>query len=109
MTEKMKIVSLQSVGLGAVFSGGPYVNGAGFNEPYTVEVGQTLYDGCGHSLDVTIDKIEYQGDFHSPDNKPPFSVNDGYLVFTSDKHVRVFPAREYIADFAYENKEESEK
>ena len=102
MTEKMKIVSLQSVGLGAVFSGGPHVNGMGFNEPYTVEVGGTLYNERGYSLGVTVDKIEYNSDFHSPDSKPPFSANDCYLVFTSDKHVRVFPAREYIAEFAYE-------
>lgn len=100
MTEKMKIVGLQSVGLGAVFSGGPHVNGMGFNESYTIAVGEYLYDGRGYSLNVTVEKIEYLGDFHSLDDKPPFSANDSYLVFTSDKHIRVFPAREYIAEWS---------
>ena len=54
----MKIVSLQSVGLGAVFSGGKHVNGFGFNEPYTITIGKDLYDGRGYSLDVRVNKIE---------------------------------------------------
>lgn len=88
----MKIVSLQSVGLGAIFSGG---NGAtGFNEPYTIIVGENLYDGRGYSLDVTVTEINYQqGDFDAYG----FEI---YTVHTSDGHIRVLPADKYIAEWS---------
>ncbi len=88
----MKIVSLQSVGLGAIFSGG---NGAtGFNEPYTITVGENLYDGRGYSLDVKVTEINYQqGDFDAYG----FEI---YTVHTSDGHIRVLPADKYIAEWS---------
>ena len=92
----MKIVSLQSVGLGAIFSGG---NGStGFNEPYTITVGENLYDGRGYSLDVTVTEINYQqGDFDAYG----FEI---YTVHTSDGHIRVLPADKYIAEWSDDTK-----
>ncbi|HBO55540.1 MAG TPA: hypothetical protein DD625_00920 [Leuconostoc mesenteroides] len=87
----MKIVSLQSVGLSAIFSGG---NGTtGFNEPYIITVGENLYDGRGYSLDVTVTEINYQqGDFDAYG----FEI---YTVHASDGHIRVLPADKYIAEW----------
>lgn len=88
----MKIVSLQSVGFGAVFSGD---NGAtGINQPYTITVGENLYDGFGYSLDVTVTEINYQqGDFDAYG----FEI---YTAHTSDGHIRVLPADKYIAEWS---------
>ncbi|MDY5163309.1 hypothetical protein RQW99_01930 [Leuconostoc falkenbergense] len=88
----MKIVSLQSVGLGAIFSGG---NGTtGFNEPYLITVGENLYDGREYSLNVTVTEINYQqGDFDAYG----FEI---YTVHTSDGHIRVLPADKYIAEWS---------
>ena len=81
----MKIVSLQSVGLGAIFSDGN-------NEPYNITVGENLYDRRGYSLDVMVTKINYQqGDFDAYG----FEI---YTVHTSDGHIRVLPADKYIAE-----------
>lgn len=87
----MNIVSLQSAGLGAIFSGG---NGAtGFNEPYIITVGENLYDSRGYSLDITVAEIHYQqGDFDGYG----FEI---YTVHTSDGHIRVLPADKYIAEW----------
>lgn len=91
----MKIVSLQSVGLGAIFSGG---NGTtGFNEPYTIEVGENLYDGRGYSLDVTVTEIGF-GDLYHGTEMP--RQDDTYFVYTSDGHIRVLPADKYIAEWS---------
>ncbi|MDP0487165.1 hypothetical protein Q8A50_06255 [Leuconostoc mesenteroides] len=90
----MKIVSLQSVGLGAIFSGGEHVNGFGFNEPYVLKVGEKVKDGRGEELDVTVIEIKYQqGDFDAYG----FEI---YTVHTSDGHIRVLPADKYIADWS---------
>ena len=88
----MKIFSLQSVGLGAIFSGG---NGTtGFNEPYSITVGEDLYDRRGYSTDVTVTEINYQqGDFDAYG----FEI---YTVHTSDGHIRVLPADKYIAEWS---------
>ncbi|WP_273947620.1 hypothetical protein [Leuconostoc mesenteroides] len=86
----MKIVSLQSVGLGAVF---PSVNYGGINEPYVLEVGKKLKNGRGEELDVTVTEIHYQqGDFDAYG----FEI---YTVHTSDGHIRVLPADKYIAEW----------
>ncbi|MGQ4573729.1 hypothetical protein ACUIJP_06560 [Leuconostoc pseudomesenteroides] len=92
----MKIVSLQSVGLGAIFSGG---NGTtGFNEPYTITVGENLYDGRGYSLDVTVTEIKNIPYFGmSGDSIPALGT---YEVHTSDGHIRVLPADKYIAEWS---------
>ncbi|WP_273706314.1 hypothetical protein [Leuconostoc mesenteroides] len=85
----MKIVSLQSVGLGAIFSGG---NGAtGFNEPYILKVGKKLKDGRGYSLDVTVTEINHI---------KPYQSFEYYEVKTSDGHIRVLPAEKYIAEWS---------
>ncbi|MCT3056484.1 hypothetical protein [Leuconostoc citreum] len=90
----MKIVSLQSVGLGAIFSGGEHVGGFGFNEPYVLKVGKKLKDGRGRELDVTVTEINYQqGDFDAYG----FEI---YTVHTSDGHIRVLPADKYIAEWS---------
>lgn len=84
----MKIVSLQSVGLGAIFSGG---NGTtGFNEPCIITVGEKLYDGRGYSLDVTVTEINHI---------KPYQSFEYYEVKTSDGHIRVLPADKYIAEW----------
>ena len=86
----MKIVSLQSVGLGAVFPSG-YEE---INKPYILKVGENLYAGRGYSLDVTVTEINYQqGDFDAYG----FEI---YTVHTSDGHIRVFPADKYIAEWS---------
>ena len=91
----MKIVSLQSVGLGAIFSGG---NGTtGFNEPYIITVGENLYDGRGYSLDVTVTEIGFGDMYHGME----LPKQEGtYFVYTSDGHIRVLPADKYIAEWS---------
>lgn len=91
----MKIVSIQSVGLGAVFPSGSY---EGINEPYVLKVGEKLKDGRGEELDVTITEIKYSKLYES--DIKPFSANDSYLVLTSDGHIRVSPADKYIAEWS---------
>ena len=82
----MKILSLQSVGLGAIFSGG---NGTtGFNEPYVVKVGKELKDGRGYETSVEVTHIEDEDEW--------------YKVYTSDGHFRIFPADKYIAEWGEE-------
>ena len=67
----MKIVSLQSVGLGASYN-----------------------RGDGGELDVTVTEINYQqGDFDAYG----FEI---YTVHTSDGHIRVLPADKYIAEWS---------
>jgi len=86
----MKIVSLQSVGLGAVFPSGSY---EGINEPYVLKVSEKLKDGRSEELDITVTEINYQqGDFDAYG----FEI---YTVHTSDGHIRVLPADKYIADW----------
>ncbi|MGR8774218.1 hypothetical protein [Leuconostoc citreum] len=85
----MKIVSLQSVGLGTIFSG--------INEPYTIKVGENLYDGRGYSLDVTVTKIEFGFEYQGT-GLP--AQPDTYFVHTSDGHVRVLPEDKYIAEWS---------
>lgn len=93
----MKIVSLQSVGLGAIFSGG---NGAtGFNKPYTITVGENLYDGRGYSSDVAVTEITHLSDYLT-NKKANDILPDYYKVHTSDGHIRVLPAGKYIAEWS---------
>ena len=80
----MKIVSLQSVGLGAIFSDGN-------NEPYNITVGENLYDGRGYSLDVTVTEINHI---------KPYQSFEYYEAKTSDGHIRVLPADKYIAEWS---------
>lgn len=87
----MKIVSLQSVGLGAIFSGGEHVNGFGFNEPYIITVGENLHDGRGYSLNVTVTEINHI---------KPYQSFEYYEAKTSDGHIRVLPADKYIAEWS---------
>ncbi|MCI2152449.1 MAG: hypothetical protein LKK49_04165 [Leuconostoc mesenteroides] len=95
----MKIVSLQSVGLGAIFSGGEHVNGFGFNEPYVMAVGKRLKNGRGEQLDVTVTEITHLSDYLT--NKEVNDIlPDYYKVHTSDGHIRVLPADKYIAEWS---------
>ncbi|GAP05146.1 hypothetical protein, partial [Fructobacillus tropaeoli] len=71
----MKILSLQSVGLGAVFPSGDYL---GINEPYIVKVGEKIKDGRGYETQVDVTRIEDEDEW--------------YKVYTSDGHFRIFPA-----------------
>lgn len=94
----MKIVSLQSVGLGAVFSGD---NGAtGFNQPYTITVGENLYDGFGYSLNVTVTEITHLSEYLTTYKEENEILPDYYKVHTSDGHIRVLPADKYIAEWS---------
>lgn len=94
----MKIVSLQSVGLGAIFSGG---NGAtGFNQPYTITVGGNLYDGFGYSLNVTVTEITHLSEYLTTYKEVNEILPDYYKVHTSDGHIRVLPADKYIAEWS---------
>ena len=86
----MKIVSLQSVGLGAVFPSGSY---EGINEPYVLKVHEKIKDGRGEESDVTVTEIVKQTFFDGLEFQ-------SYLVITSDGHIRVLPADKYIAEWS---------
>lgn len=92
----MKILSLQSVGLGAVFS-----DGIGVNEPYIVKVGEKIKDGRGYELDITVtditDSFGFLSGLMSEEN-----YKDYYKVKTSDGHIRVLPKDKYIAEWGEE-------
>ena len=94
----MKIVSLQSVGLGTF-----YVE-RNINEPvyvpyYICEGGmvddlQGGYEGVIGEDKITVTEINYQqGDFDAYG----FEI---YTVHTSDGHIRVLPADKYIAEWS---------
>jgi len=80
----MKIVSLQSVGLGAIFN-------TKNKEPYTIRIGQNLNEGCDYGLDVIITEINQ--------NRHGVSL-EYYEVHTSDRHIRMLPADKYIAEWS---------
>ncbi|MFT9031144.1 MAG: hypothetical protein ABF415_06680 [Leuconostoc pseudomesenteroides] len=87
----MKIVSLQSVGLGATYTRGDYEV---ISIPYDIEVGAELISTQGYGLGVTVTEIKYQqGDFDAYG----FEI---YTVHTSDGHIRVLPADKYIAEWS---------
>ncbi|MBU6001256.1 hypothetical protein KQ236_13310 [Lactococcus lactis] len=91
----MKIVSLQSVGLGTAFPSRSY---EGINEPYVLKVGEKLKDGRGEELDVTVTEITHLSDYLT--NKDTNDIiPDYYKVHTSDGHIRVLPADKYIAEW----------
>ncbi|WP_273751519.1 hypothetical protein [Leuconostoc mesenteroides] len=88
----MKIVSLQSVGLGDIEPG---IDGRIFTKPVYYEVGEMVakfgYRLTGNEPKVT--EINYQqGDFDAYG----FEI---YTVHTSDGHTRVLPADKYIAEW----------
>ena len=91
----MKILSLQSVGLGAVF---PNADWLGVNEPYVIKVGEKLKDGRGYELDITVtgitDSFGFLHDLMVEENH-----KDYYKVKTSDGHIRVLPKDKYIAEW----------
>lgn len=89
----MKIVSLQSVGLGDIEPG---IDGQIFAKPVYYEVGEMVakfgYRMTGNEPKVT--EINYQqGDFDAYG----FEI---YTVHTSDGHIRVLPADKYIAEWS---------
>lgn len=84
----MKIVSLQSVGLGATFPSRSY---EGINEPYVFKVGKKLKDGRSEELDITVTEINHI---------KPYQSFEYYEVKTSDGHIRVLPADKYIAEWS---------
>ncbi|MDV3545942.1 hypothetical protein [Leuconostoc falkenbergense] len=87
----MKIVSLQSVGLGAAYTRG---DGERIIAPDEIYVGTTFLNSSGNSLGVTVTEINYQqGDFDAYG----FEI---YSVHTSDGHIRVLPADKYIAEWS---------
>lgn len=91
----MKIVSLQSVGLGASYYRG---NGEKFNAPYEIYVGTAFIDAAGNALGATVNEIKnipYFGT--SGDSIPALGT---YEVHTSDGHIRVLPADKYIAEWS---------
>ena len=87
----MKIVSLQSAGLGAAYT---RVDGEQIITPYGIYVGATFLYSAGNYSDATVTEIHYQqGDFDAYG----FEI---YTVHTSDGHIRVFPADKYIAEWS---------
>lgn len=80
----MKIVSLQSIGLGAIFN-------TKNKEPYIIRIGQNLNEGHDYGLDITITEINYR---HSGGSL------EYYEVHTSDGHTRMLPADKYIAELS---------
>jgi len=80
----MKIVSLQSVGLGAIFN-------TKNKEPYIIRVGQNLNEGRDYGLDVIITEINHSH---------PYGNLEYYEVHTSDRHTRMLPADKYIAEWS---------
>ncbi|WP_273712419.1 hypothetical protein [Leuconostoc mesenteroides] len=97
----MKIVSLQSVGLGT-----HYVErtiNAPVYVPYYIGVGGMVdnlrggYDGVIGGDKITVTKIEFGQDYHGME----LPKQDGtYFVHTSDGHIRVLPADKYIAEWS---------
>ena len=91
----MKIVSLQSAGLGVAQS---LLNGYKYN-PMKFLVGRIINDGSVSIFDdissfPKVTEIHYQqGDFDAYG----FEI---YTVHTSDGHVRVLPADKYIAEWS---------
>ncbi|MCT3116122.1 hypothetical protein [Leuconostoc lactis] len=97
----MKIVSLQSVGLGTFYvertSDQPvYV-------PYYIGVGSMVddlrggYEGVIGEDRITVTKIEFGWDYHGIE----LPKQEGtYFVHTSDGHIRVLPADKYIAEWS---------
>ncbi|WP_273707613.1 hypothetical protein [Leuconostoc mesenteroides] len=94
----MKIVSLQSVGLGDI---GIEISGRAFAKPIRYEVGEGVAKPCyfmtGNEPKVT--KITHLSDYLT--NKDANDIiPDYYKVHTSDGHIRVLPADKYIADWS---------
>ena len=92
----MKIVSLQSVGLGAVaFDGVTWRN-----QPSTFTLGRPVLDpdGNGYEDNITVTEIAHLSDYLT--NKEAYDIlPDYYKVHTSDGHIRVLPADKYIAEW----------
>lgn len=92
----MKIVSLQSVGLGDIEPG---IDGRVFAKPVYYEVGEMVakfgYRMTGNEPKVT--KIEFGFDYQGTELP---AQPDTYFVHTSDGHVRVLPADKYIAEWS---------
>lgn len=92
----MKIVSLQSVGLGDIEPG---IDGRVFTKPIYYEVGERVaklgYLMAGNEPKVT--EIKYNA-FTNYDN--PMILARTYQVKTSDGHIRVLPADKYIAEWS---------
>ncbi|WP_010001118.1 hypothetical protein [Leuconostoc lactis] len=87
----MKIVSLQSVGLGASYTRG---DGEQIIAPDEIYVGTTILSSSAILPGVTVTEINYQqGDFDAYG----FEI---YTVHTSDGHIRVLPADKYIAEWS---------
>ncbi|MCH3951993.1 hypothetical protein [Leuconostoc mesenteroides] len=97
----MKIVSLQSVGLGTFYvertiDEAVYV-------PYYIGVGAMVddlrggYEGVIGGDKITVTKIEF-GDMYHGIELP--KQEGTYFVHTSDGHIRVLPADKYIAEWS---------
>lgn len=90
----MKIVSLQSVGLGAAYTRG---DGEQIITPYGIYVGATFLYSAGNYSDATVTEIGF-GDMYHGMEMP--KQDDTYFVYTSDGHIRVLPADKYIAEWS---------
>ncbi|WP_273948078.1 hypothetical protein [Leuconostoc mesenteroides] len=97
----MKIVSLQSVGLGTFYV--ERAIDAPVYVPYYIGVGAMVddlrggYEGLIGEDKITVTKIEFGGDYHGIE----LPKQEGtYFVHTSDGHIRVLPADKYIAEWS---------
>ncbi|MCK8628192.1 hypothetical protein [Fructobacillus cardui] len=77
----MRIISLQSVGLGQLTQ----LHNENVYIPYWVAVGQPINSIFGNETGVKVIRIE-EGD-------------EWYMVYTSDGHWHIFPANQYIAEW----------
>lgn len=90
----MKIVSLQSVGLGAAYTRG---DGEQIITPYGIYVGTTFLYSDGNYSDAKVTEIGFGG-ISTVYDLP--RQNNTYFVYTSDGHIRVLPADKYIAEWS---------
>lgn len=91
----MKIISLQSVGLGTYFAG-DYEQLTYSPTLYIVGERIERVGYFSNNEEPLITKIEF-GDLYHGMEMP--RQDDTYFVYTSDGHVRVLPADKYIAEW----------
>ena len=91
----MKIVSLQSVGLGTYFSGNEVET---TYSPTLYTVGDRI-ESVGYFDNGNEPKVTDIGMMSMSGRNEPHDVPKIYEVYTSDGHIRVLPAEKYIAEW----------
>lgn len=91
----MKIISLQSVGLGDTTLGW---NEKVFAKPLYYEVGEGVVK-VGYLMSGKEPKVTAIYVVNTSGRNEPHAIPQMYLVYTSDGHVRTLPADKYIAEW----------